>query len=394
MNLVDLSGNLLFTAFIAYLVGTILFGGAVKGSKNEASASNKRWGRLGIIVTIIGFLAHLGYFITRWMASGHAPVSNMFEFTTAFGMLLVGAAILFYFLYQSPLVGLFALPIAIVILGYAAMFPRDIQPLIPALQSYWLTIHVITAALGEAILAISAVAGLIYLLKNIDMTKKSKERAWLEFFMYTIVLVLGFIVITVGFRAAGYEAAFDYVDKNGAQAEVVYHMPALFGMNEYSPKTEGTMQPLAEMPAIINAKTLTTFTWSIIAGTILYFLIRLITRRRIAELVKPLAVKANSQLMDEIGYRSVLIGFPVFTLGALIFAMIWAHEAWSRFWGWDPKEVWALITWLFYAAYLHLRLSRGWEGRKSAWLAVVGFAIIMFNLVAVNLVIAGLHSYA
>lgn len=394
MNLVDLSGNLLFTAFIAYLAGTILFGGAVKGSKNEASASNKRWGKLGITVTIIGFLAHLGYFITRWMASGHAPVSNMFEFTTAFGMLLVGAAILFYFLYKSPLVGLFALPIAIVILGYAAMFPRDIQPLIPALQSHWLTIHVITAALGEAILAISAVVGLIYLLKNIDMTKNSKERKWIEFIMYTLVVVLGFIVITVGFRAAGYEAAFDYVDKNNMQAEVVYHMPPLFGMNEYSAKTEGVMEPLAEMPPIINAKTLTTFTWSVITGTILYFLIRLISRRRIAELVKPLAVKANSQLMDEIGYRSVLIGFPVFTLGALIFAMIWAHEAWSRFWGWDPKEVWALITWLFYAAYLHLRLSRGWEGRKSAWLAVVGFAIIMFNLVAVNLVIAGLHSYA
>ncbi|WP_213423203.1 c-type cytochrome biogenesis protein CcsB [Bhargavaea massiliensis] len=394
MNLVSLSGNLLFAAFIAYLVGTLLFGGAVKGSKNEASASNKRWGKLGITVTILGFLAHLGYFITRWMASGHAPVSNMFEFTTAFGMLLVGAAILFYFLYNSPMVGLFALPIAIVILGYAAMFPRDIQPLIPALQSYWLTIHVITAALGEAILAISAVVGLIYLLKNIDLTKKSKERTWIEFIMFTLVLVLGFIVISVGFRAAGYEATFDYVDKNGAPAEVVYHNPPLFGMNEYSAKTEGTMEPLAEMPPIINAKTLTTFTWSVIGGTILYFLIRLISRRRIAELVKPLAVKANSQLMDEIGYRSVLIGFPVFTLGALIFAMIWAHEAWSRFWGWDPKEVWALITWLFYAAYLHLRLSRGWEGRKSAWLAVIGFAIIMFNLVAVNLVIAGLHSYA
>jgi cytochrome c-type biogenesis protein CcsB len=98
--------------------------------------------------------------------------------------------------------------------------------------------------------------------------------------------------------------------------------------------------------------------------------------------------------MDEIGYRAVLIGFPVFTLGALIFAMIWAHEAWSRFWGWDPKEVWALITWLFYAAFLHLRLSQGWEGKKSAWLAVIGFIIIMFNLIAVNLIIAGLHSYA
>ncbi|MEI5906343.1 cytochrome c biogenesis protein CcsA [Bacillus spongiae] len=78
----------------------------------------------------------------------------------------------------------------------------------------------------------------------------------------------------------------------------------------------------------------------------------------------------------------------------LIFAMIWAQIAWTLFWGWDPKEVWALITWLFYAVFLHLRLSKNWQGEKSAWLAVIGFAIIMFNLIFVNLVIAGLHSYA
>jgi cytochrome c-type biogenesis protein CcsB len=98
--------------------------------------------------------------------------------------------------------------------------------------------------------------------------------------------------------------------------------------------------------------------------------------------------------LDEISYRAIAIGFPVFTLGALIFAMIWAQIAWSRFWGWDPKEVWALITWLFYSAYLHLRLSRGWQGTRSAWLAVVGFIIVLFTLIGVNLVIAGLHSYA
>ena len=93
-------------------------------------------------------------------------------------------------------------------------------------------------------------------------------------------------------------------------------------------------------------------------GSILYLLIRLIARRRISAIFQPLVKRVNLQLLDEIGYRSVLIGFPVFSLGALIFAMIWAQIAWSRFWGWDPKEVWALITWLFYAAFLHLRLSK------------------------------------
>lgn len=394
MELASISANLLLISFITYLIATIFFGGAVKGAKSEASYQNHRWGKIGITLTIIGFIAHVGYFITRWMASGHAPVSNMFEFTTAFGMMLVGAFILLFFLYRTPSLGLFALPIAVIIIAYASMFPRDITPLIPALKSKWLVIHVITAAMGESILAISAVAGLIYLLKTVDLTKKSKQRFWLEAVMFTVVLVLGFVVTSTTFKVTGYEAHFNYIDKDQKPAEIVYHYPPLFGMNEYEALTPGAMTPIAEMPAIVNAKTLTTFVWSVLAGLVIYVLLRLIFRKPIAALFQPFAKKANSQLMDEIGYRSVLIGFPVFTLGALIFAMIWAHEAWARFWGWDPKEVWALITWLFYAAFLHLRLSRGWEGEKSAWLAVIGFVIIMFNLIAVNLIIAGLHSYA
>ncbi|MCM3742985.1 c-type cytochrome biogenesis protein CcsB [Sporosarcina luteola] len=394
MGLASLSANLLLVSFIAYLVATLFFGGAVKGAKSEASYRNHRWGNVAITITIIGFITHLGYFITRWIASGHAPVSNMFEFTTAFGMMLVGSFILLFFLYRTPSLGLFALPIAIIIIGYASMFPREITPLIPALQSYWLTIHVITAALGESILAISAVAGLIYLVKNIDMTNPSKQRFWIEAVMFTLVLVLGFVLSSTTFKLTGYEAKFTYIDKNETLAKIEYNYPPLFGMHEYEAQTPEAMTPWAEMPAIVNAKTLTTFVWSIATGTVLYLLLRLIFRKPIAALFQPFVKKANSQLMDEIGYRSVLIGFPVFTLGALIFAMIWAHEAWSRFWGWDPKEVWALITWLFYAAFLHLRLSKGWEGKKSAWLAVIGFVIIMFNLIAVNLIIAGLHSYA
>lgn len=410
MSLIDLSGNLLFAAFVLYLIATVLFGGAIKPSRaSTAPARAEKWGQLAIIVTILGFLANLGYFITRWIYTGHAPVSNMFEFTTAFGMFLVGSFIVIFFMYRVAALGIVALPIAVLIIGYAAMFPKEVSPLVPSLQSHWLTIHVISAAIGESILAISAVAGLIYLLKNVDLKKKSKERFWLETVMYTLVLVIGFVVSTVTFSAMDYEATYQYTDKEGNSRTIVYNTPALFGMNEYVEvelvDTEKkiyepvaienqSFKPLVEMPAIINGKKLSTLIFSIIFGSIIYILIRLIGRRSISAMVQPLVSKVNSQLMDEIGYRSVLIGFPVFTLGALIFAMIWAQEAWSRFWGWDPKEVWALITWLFYAAFLHLRLSKGWEGKKSAWLAVIGFVIIMFNLVFVNLIIAGLHSYA
>ncbi|WP_409368643.1 c-type cytochrome biogenesis protein CcsB [Lysinibacillus sp. 38-6] len=393
MSLINLSGNLLFVAFLAYLVATLLFGGSIKQA-NATGKNTDKWGKLAIVVTMIGFLSQLGYFITRWIHTGHAPVSNMFEFTTAFGMFIVGAFILIYFIYRLTALGLVALPVALLIIAYASMFPTEVSPLVPSLQSYWLTIHVITAAIGQSILAISAVAGLIYLLKVVDLTKPSKQRFWLEAVMYCLVVVLGFVIVSSTFNAMDYESKYTYTDKEGVARQITYNLPPLFGMHDYEAVEEHGMSPLVEMPALINAKKLTTVVWSLLVGSVLYLLIRLIARRRISAIFQPLVKRVNLQLLDEVGYRSVIIGFPVFTLGALIFAMIWAQLAWSRFWGWDPKEVWALITWLFYAAFLHLRLSKGWEGEKSAWLALIGFGIILFNLIAVNLILAGLHSYA
>ncbi len=394
--MVSLSSNLLYAAFILYLIATVVFGGAIKQKKGigNSELGFNRWSKLGITITIIGFSAQLGYFITRWIAAGHAPVSNLFEFTTFFGMALVGAFIVIFFIYKTPVLGLFTLPVALLIIAYASMFSRDISPLIPALQSDWLHIHVTTAALGQAILAVSFAAALIYLVKAIDQTKRSKKTTWLEVIMCSLICTIGFILVSSTFSIMDYKADFNWVDKTGQPAEIEYLMPALIGPNEGELLTKGKFEPLVEVPGIINAKKLNTVVWSIGVGLILYLLTRLIIRKRIGALLKPLTKNINLDLVDEISYRSVLIGFPIFTLGALIFAMIWAQIAWTRFWGWDPKEVWALITWLFYAAFLHLRLSKGWHGEKSAWLAVIGFAIMIFNLIFVNLVIAGLHSYA
>jgi cytochrome c-type biogenesis protein CcsB len=392
-SMAEWSSNLLYIAFIMYLVATLFLGGSIR-QKNTTETNQRKWGLIGIVITIIGFAAQLGFFFLRWAVAGHAPVSNLFEYTTFFGMTLVGAFIIIYFIYRKTILGVVALPIALLIIAYASMFPKDINPLIPALQSDWLKIHVTTVAAGEAILAISFVAGLIYLLKSVDHVKGSRQSFWLETVMYGIIVVLGFIVASTGFTLSNYEATFNYVNQQGQEAVSEYTLPAIVGPNEGVLVTKGVMQPLAEMPGLINAKKLNTVIWSFIIGTVLYAILRMVFRKRIAAKLQPAVKNVNLDLMDEIGYRSVLIGFPVFTLGGLIFAMIWAQIAWTRFWGWDPKEVWALITFLFYAAFLHLRLSKGWHGEKSAWLAVIGFVIIMFNLVAVNLIIAGLHSYA
>ncbi|MEW4306900.1 c-type cytochrome biogenesis protein CcsB [Rossellomorea marisflavi] len=387
------SSNLLYISFITYLVATFFFGGSIR-QKNTTETNQRKWGMIGITLTIIGFVAQIGYFFLRWGAAGHAPVSNLFEFTTFFGMMLVGAFIIIYFMYKSTVLGIIALPFAQLVIAYASMFPTEISPLIPALQSDWLKIHVTTVSAGEAILSISFVAGLIYLLKSVDHSKGSRQSFWLETVMFSLVVVLGFVVVSVVFKGMDYQADFNYINQEEKEAVAQYTLPALVGPNEGELQTKGVMEPLVEMPALINAKKLNTVIWSFLSGAVLYLLLRLILRKRIAAKMQPMVKNVNLNLMDEIGYRSVLIGFPVFTLGGLIFAMIWAQIAWNRYWGWDPKEVWALVTFLFYAAFLHLRLSKGWHGEKSAWLAVVGVAIILFNLVAVNLIIAGLHSYA
>ena len=120
----------------------------------------------------------------------------MFEFTTAFGMFFVGAFILIYFMYRVTALGLVALPIAVLIIAYATMFPTEVTPLVPSLQSHWLTIHVITAAIGQSIFAISAVAGLVYLLKDVDLKKRQKNVFGLKPLLYFCVVVIGFVLVT------------------------------------------------------------------------------------------------------------------------------------------------------------------------------------------------------
>ncbi|WP_318245597.1 c-type cytochrome biogenesis protein CcsB [Halobacillus yeomjeoni] len=393
-DLSTLSSNLLYAAFFIYLIATFFFGGTIR---DKGKGKSRVAGNIGITITIIGFLTQLGYFITRWIASQHAPVSNLFEYTTFFGMMLIFAFIILYFIYRVDLLGLFALPIALLIIAFASMFPTEISPLVPSLQSHWLYIHVTTASLGQGILSVSFVAGLVFLIRQVDQTKRSKHTSWLEFVIYVLFATIAFIMVTSIFGAMEYEAKFQ-APVNGQQAEITYGVPAIAGPADGEVISEGAMGPLFEAPAWMRgqdaAKKLNTFLWSLFGGLVIYGLVRLILRKRVAAAIQPLLKKLNPELVDEVSYRAVAIGFPVFTLGAIIFASIWAQQAWDRFWGWDPKEVWALITFFFYAAYLHLRLSRGWHGLRSAWLAVGGFGIIMFNLIAVNLVISGLHSYA
>lgn len=385
-TLLSFSSNALFIAFILLLIAIVPLGLAVK-------SKGKMFGKLGILLTYAAFVLQVVYFVVRWVAVEHAPVSNMYEFMTFFGMMLTGSYLIIHFLYKQLVVGLFTIPVSLIILGYGSVFAKEVSPLVPSLQSHWLTIHVMTVAFSSAILSVSFATGLIFLLRTLDVSKKSIRTYSLEFVLYCLVVVIGFIGISTFFSLTANDLQVQFENAQGQSEKVVYSMKPLI-VNKGAVTENGEAVGLIEITNKIDAKKSNSIVWAFMMGTLLYVAIRLVTRKSVSAILKPWTSRVQPQLMDEISYRAVVIGFPLFALGGLLFAMIWAQIAWSRYWGWDPKEVWALITFLFYAAFLHFRLSKGWEGEKTAWLAIIGFGIIVFNQVFVNLVIAGLHSYA
>ncbi|MFD0586864.1 cytochrome c biogenesis protein CcsA [Paenibacillus sp. GCM10027627] len=419
MSLLDFSSDAFIVAFFLYCFAFLFYVIAIAGKKwsnRDPLEHEKRWGKIAFAVSSLGLAAHLTFFFTRWIGSPlkQIPTSNMYEFMTFLGMAIMVAFTIVHFMYKKPLLGMFALPLTVIIIAYASVFPQEVQPLIPALNSIWLKVHVTTAALGEAFFAVGFAAGLMYLLRVVNFTDTSKaarrSQFWVEFTLYSIIVIIGFIIAVFGFRAAGYQAEFTQekitIDSQGNQkssvSNVTYFLPPIVKpYNSTVVSVEpfiGMDKPLFESPSWMNGvnagRKFNTVIWSIIAGTLLYGLLRLVFRKRLGAVIHPVMDGIDPEDLDEISYRAIAIGFPIFTLGALIFAMIWAEIAWGRFWGWDPKEVWALITWLFYSAYLHFRLSRGWQGLRSSWLAVIGFVIVLFTLIGVNLIIAGLHSYS
>ena len=329
------------------------------------------------------------YFVVRWVAVDHAPVSNMYEFMTFFGIMLTGSYLIIHFLYKQIVVGLFTIPVSLIILGYGSVFAKEVSPLVPSLQSHWLTIHVMTVAFSSAILSVSFATGLIYLLRTLDVSKNLSVHTVLSLCCIVWWLSLALLAYRRFSALPQKRCRYNSIMHRTARKATYSMMPLIVSKGAVTENGEAIGG--VEITNKIDAKKLNSIVWAFIVGTILYGVIRFITRKSVSALLKPWTSRVQPQLMDEISYRAVVIGFPLFALGGLLFAMIWAQIAWSRYWGWDPKEVWALIT--FYSTRLPpFSLIQRLGRRKTAWLAIIGFGIIVFNQVFVNLVIAGLHS--
>jgi cytochrome c-type biogenesis protein CcsB len=246
------------------------------GSGRSAAAS-----RIGVLLTCLAFALHATGVVTRGLAASRVPWGNMYEFSITTSLAVVGIYLALVLRYRLQWLGLGVVAVAATTLGLAVLkLYTPAGPLVPALHSYWMVIHVSAAAIAGGGFTVGALMSALYLLK---------ERA-------------------------------------------------------------GESGALSRLP--------------------------------------------DAASIDALAYKVHAFAFPIWTFGVLVAGPIWAEYAWGRYWGWDAKEIWALITWIIYAAYLHARATAGWRGRRAAVIALLGWGAFLFDFVGVNLFISGMHSYA
>jgi cytochrome c-type biogenesis protein CcsB len=265
--------TLFLITFIAYIVAAFFYFSYLF-TKRENSA------KTGLRFAFAGLIVHTAALIWRFFESGHAPFTNMYESLSFLAWSCILAYVIIEGIFKIRKAGPYFMLIVIGLMALASspLMPKEAAPLVPALQSYWLWLHVSVTLLGEAFFAIAFITSIMFLIAD----RKQKKGV-----------------------------------KTGLSAEK----------------------------------------------------------------------------LDSISYKCVAIGFPLFTLGGLVFGMVWAYKAWGSYWSWDPKEVWSLITWFVFALYLHTRLVMGWKGRRSAVIGILGFLAALFTYFGVNYILSGLHSY-
>lgn len=298
----------------------------------------------------------------RWLEAGYFPISNLYEslFFLAWGVTAVH--LIAESSSRSRLVGVFTAPVAMGIAAFAALtLPSDMQtsaPLVPALKSNWLMMHVSVMMLSYAALLVGSLLAIAFLIVS-----GGKE-----------IELHGSSVGTGGYRQNGYR-----LQRN---TDLTQLSPAVAAdaSNPLMLETNGNGKT-----AVLNVMTSSTPESSVRAHS-----------------SAPLSAADSltlspqrlslAETLDNISYRTIGLGFPLLTIG-IIAGAVWANEAWGSYWSWDPKETWALIAWLVFAAYLHARITRGWQGRRPAILAATGFVIVWVCYLGVNLLGKGLHSY-
>jgi cytochrome c-type biogenesis protein CcsB len=465
-------------------------------------------------LTITGFISQTIAFAVRWSESyiqwttlmpesssvmsilRSAPLRNLYESLVFFVWCLILGYLIIEFKYKNRSFGAFITPVAGIALAFIGLsgMSKDIQPLVPALQSNWLLVHVIMSFIAYATFAISFSTGLMYLIATSERQEK-RHVFWVVFSVFAILLalisqspqtimlwIISFaFVITVDIKQNIDIAKRISSKKEGSSSGTLKTVLTVIGLSLVSIAAILIFIQLVKLQIIKaddaaklrhleTAARASSFTgnimgtvgfifficivlikylilkkeyylfWTLNSGIFVFILMAMgldFLMFRVMEIMpaqdgsiglrasllshSPIIAVASyasltaflyviwryghilkriisninisTDFLDEITYKSIAIGLPVFTLGGLIFGAIWADQAWGTYWGWDPKETWSLITWFAYVFFLHSRLLRGWKGKKAAIVAVVGFIVVIFTYLGVNLLLSGLHAY-
>jgi cytochrome c-type biogenesis protein CcsB len=346
---------------MAYVIAMIVYIIYLAFKKNQI-------GILATTVTVIGFASQTLAIILRWKETADlsgmsflrsVPLTNLYESLIFFVWCLILGYLIIEFKFRNRSFGAFITPVAALVLAFIDLsgVSKEIQPLVPALKSNWLLAHVTMSFISYAAFAVSFSTGIMYL---IITTEKKNEPAYIFWTITSGIFVIVMLAMGIDFFAF-----------------------------KVSVKPEEFVRSYLFKSTFLNPSgAVKVVSWILSAG-ILYL------SWRYGSVLKSVITKFNvtADMLDEITYKSIAIGFPIFTLGGLIFGAVWAEQAWGVYWSWDPKETWSLITWFIYAFYLHGRMIRGWRGKKVAIVAVVGFMAVIFTYLGVNLLLSGLHSY-
>lgn len=292
----------LFSALVVYSIAFVFYAidlanrsgdGALLDASNGRTkkSSRSRSLRIGFSLTVLGFLLHLGAAVLRGIAAERVPFANMYEFALTATVAIIAIFLLTQFFIDLRYLGALVTGLTVLFLLIARVnYYREIVPLPPALDSYWLVIHILVA-----------------------------------------VLAVGFLTLSFGLSV----------------------------LQLLQTRREDAAKAGAEQGALMRA----------------------------------LRSFPDSVRLEDVSYRMAIIGFVFWTF-TLIAGSIWAEAAWSRYWGWDTKEVWTLIIWVLYAGFIHARATRGWRGTRSAWLSIIAYSAVIFNFTIVNVYFKGLHAYS
>ena len=420
--------NLLYAALIFYSgAGTLYLGFGITGTPAYV--------RFASVATWLGLLANTGAVAHRWYEAGHPPFSSVYEMLLMFVWTLAVLTLIAEKKYGVKVIGTVTMPVAIVGVVLMQLLRTEVHPLVPALQSTWLHVHVTLAMLAYAACALSFALAMMFLIQdkmetetflaatslfsmgtylgvltrferwgglNViawDPERKTEvfiakgarlfvtipDLGWLMLLVFAAVTAP--LVLYLAWRKAHNSGLIEIANRAVFISILLQVLALVFFLLRTS---EGRYASLDADGLYSTSLAASPFILSGLVGGIFVSLLYLLLLWRRPDLERMLP---SADELDRITYRTIAVAFPLLTL-MIAAGAYWANKTWGSYWSWDPKETWAAITWLVYAGYLHMRVTRGWRGRRAAYFAILGFAVVMFTFFGVTYLLPGLHAYA